>query len=145
MEHWERWKPLSGIPTKLYNDSLLDSEDGFIMEFSDEYFEKKVIVRFEDGVLSYRNTDEGSLLKTWDKLDQQYNGSFYSNWPLFKIKNSKYLKWFFEESMGIYEREKVEHYVFITPDDVIEVLSAYPPKILIEPMNERGLRDNKKA
>lgn len=95
MEHWERWEPLSGIPTKLYNDSLVDSEDGFIMEFSDENFEKRVIVRFEEGVLSYRNTDEGSLLKTWYKLDRQYNGSFYSNWSLFKVKNSKYLKWFF--------------------------------------------------
>lgn len=137
MELWERWEPVSGIPEELYNESLTDNEDGLIMEFSDKNFEKKVIVRFKDGVLSYRNTDEGSLLKTWSKLDQQYNGSFYSNWTLFKVKNSGYLKWFLEESMGIYEHEKVEHYVFVTPDDVIEVLSAYPPKVLLEPVNGR--------
>ena len=86
MELWERWEPVSGIPQKLYNDSLTDNEDGLIMEFSDSNLEKKEIVQFEEGVLSYRNTDEGSLLKTWSELDQQHRGSFYGDWTLFKVK-----------------------------------------------------------
>lgn len=136
MELWERWEPVSGIPQKLYNDSLTDNEDGLIMEFSDSNLEKKVIVQFEEGVLSYRNTDEGSLVKTWSELDRQHRESLYGDWTLFKVKNSGYLKWFLEESMGIYKHEKVEHYVFATPDDVIEVLSAYPPKVFLEPVNQ---------
>jgi len=64
-------------------------------------------------------------------LDQHYGGDFYSKWPLFKVKNSNYLKWFHKESNNIYELDTVEHYVFITSDDVVEILSKYPPKITI--------------
>ena len=135
MEIWERWEPVSGIPAKLYNDSFLDHREGILLEFSDENYEQKVIVRFENGVLSDRNTDGGSLLKTWHQLDEQYRDPFYSKWPMFKVKNSAYLKWFYEQSMGIYEQQKVEHYVFITPDDVIEILSAYSPKVQVVACN----------
>ena len=48
------------------------------------------------------------------------------------MKNSEYLSWFLEESSGIYESNKVEHYVFFTPNDVIEILSTYTPSVIIE-------------
>jgi hypothetical protein len=132
MEQWERWVPLDDIPSTIYNDMFLDGKDGVILEFSDENCERKVVVNFEGGVLSYRNTDEGSLLETLNYLDQHYGTDFYSNWSLFKVKNSEYLNWFHKESCGIYESEEVEHYVFLTPNDVIEILSISPPSITVK-------------
>ena len=131
MESWERWEPILGIPARLCNDSFLDHHEGVLLEFSDENHERKVRVWFENGVLSYRNTDEGSLLKTWYQLDEQYRDPFYSRWTMFKVKNSAYLTWFIEQSIGIYDPREVEHYVFITPNDVIEVLSEFPPKVQV--------------
>ncbi|RXS91006.1 hypothetical protein [Geobacillus sp. PK12] len=132
MEQWERWEPITGIPPAIYNDMLLDSKEGIVLKFSDESHKREVIIIFEEGVLSYRNTDEGSLLKMLTYLDQYYGTNFYRNWPLFKVKNSTYLKWFHEESCGIYESRNVEHYVILTPNDVIEVLSTHPPNIVVK-------------
>ncbi|HHY71641.1 MAG TPA: hypothetical protein GX497_00130 [Bacillus bacterium] len=132
MEHWERWIPINGLPSKLYNDTFIDNKEGIILEFSDEKDKSKIVVKFEEGVLSYRNTDEGSLLKKLNYLDQQYGTDFYSEWTLFKVKNSEYIKWFLEESSGIYEPNQLEHYVFLTPNDVIEILTTYTPSIVIK-------------
>lgn len=131
MEHWERWIPINGLPSKLYNDAFIDSKEGIILEFSDEKDKKKIVVKFEDGVLSYRNTDEGSLLKKLNYLEQQYGTDFYSEWTLFKITNSEYINWFLDESSGIYEPNQVEHYVFFTPNDIIEILTTYTPSVII--------------
>ncbi|WP_070121269.1 hypothetical protein [Bacillus marinisedimentorum] len=132
MEHWERWIPIKGLPSRLYNDTFIDNKEGIILEFSDENDKKKILVKFDEGVLSYRNTDEGSLLKKLNYLDQQYGTDFYSEWTLFKVKNSEYIKWFLEESSGIYEPNQLEHYVFLTPNDVIEILTTYTPSIVIK-------------
>ncbi|TCS93246.1 hypothetical protein [Hazenella coriacea] len=93
---------------------------------------KKIVFKFEEGVLSYRNTDEGSLIKKLYYLDQHYDTAFYSEWTLFKVKHSDYLGWFLEDSSGIYESNKVEHYVFITPNEVIEIISANLPQVIID-------------
>ncbi|MER2172572.1 MAG: hypothetical protein ABS938_18300 [Psychrobacillus psychrodurans] len=131
MEHWEKWIPINGLPSKLYNDTLIDNKEGIILDFSDEKNKNKTVVNFEEGVLSYRNTDEGSLLKKLDYLEKQYGTDFYANWTFFKIKNSEYINWFLEESSGIYELNQIEHYVFLTPNDVIEILTTYAPSITI--------------
>ncbi|MBB4823292.1 hypothetical protein HNO89_000512 [Sporosarcina luteola] len=132
MEHWNKWKPINGMPSKLYNDALIDNKEGITLEFSDEDHKKKIFVTFEHGVLSYRNTDEGSLLKRLDYLDQQYGTNFYSECTLFKVEDSDYMDWFLDESLGIYERSQLEHYVFLTLNDVIEILTTYPPCVVMK-------------
>ncbi|MCG3089818.1 hypothetical protein [Sporosarcina cyprini] len=131
MERWERWIPIFGLPPRLFNDSFLDSKEGIILEFSDENNQKKVEFKFEDGVLAYRNIDEGSLLKRLNYLDQHYGVDFYSEWTLFKVTNSEFMNWFLDESSGIYEPNQLIHYVFFTPNDVIEILTTYTPSVVI--------------
>lgn len=132
MEEWERWFPTNDIPSVIYNDKLIDDDNGITIKFSNEYDTKNIIVAFDGNVLSYRNTDEGSLLKKIDFLDDRYGTKFYSEWSLFKAKGTDYINWFLEESSGIYKAEEVQHYIFVTPHDVIEVLSKDPPNVKIE-------------
>jgi|UPI0007C5D92F hypothetical protein len=132
LEHWERWVPTNGLPSRLYNDTFIDNKESIVLEFSDEKDKKKIIVKFEEGVLSYRNTDEGSLLRKLNYLDQQYGTDFYSEWTLFKVINSEYINWFLDESSGIYEPNQLKHYVFLTPNDVIEILTTYTPSVVIK-------------
>lgn len=85
---------------------------------------------FDGLVLSYRNSDEGSQMRMLEHLHQHYAHLEYGNWTLFKMKNSSYLEWFAQESLERYEGiVEVEHYVFLTSNDVIEVLSADSPTI----------------
>ena len=86
---------------------------------------------FDGGVLSYRNTDEGSLFKTLSFLEETYGTDFYSDWSFFIVNHSEYIDWSNEESISIDEKG-MKDYVFLTPDDVIEILSTYPPSIEIK-------------
>ena len=132
MERWEKWIPIDNIPQKIYLDSFVDDNEGIAMTFSSQDGEKRILVQFEGFVLSYRNTDEGSLLKTWKLLGYHYGDGFYSRWSLFQVKNSEYLNWFLKESCGVYEPGEVLHYVFVTPNDVVEVLSTFVPSVTVE-------------
>lgn len=130
MEKWTKWIPLTEIPAVLYPESICDTKKGLVITFKDE---KKQLINFTfDGtLLSYRNTEEGVFLKTLSYLQQHYDSSFYNSWALFKVQNSDYLKWFKQESLGAYEDQHIEHYVFYTADVVTEVLSFYPPDVFI--------------
>ncbi|WP_427340828.1 hypothetical protein [Caloranaerobacter sp. DY30410] len=132
-EIWSRWKEELRLPKKLVLDSLIDNIDGLILKFSDEDDEGlQVKVVFEDHVLSYRNRDEGEFLRKFKYLGDTYGDKFYSNWSFFQVKNSEYIQWFNEENFGIHQNEDIRHYVFITVNDVVEILSVYEPKIEIK-------------
>ena len=42
MEQWERWIPISGLPSIIYNETFVDSKEGVILEFSDKTYKKKL-------------------------------------------------------------------------------------------------------
>lgn len=131
MEQWERWVPIDNIPETIYNQLLLDNEDGLTLEFSDEEQKTSIKVLFE-GFLCYRNRDEGSCLKTIEFLHKNYPLEYHAKYCLFKVFNSAYLHWFLDECEGLYEPFDIQHYVFFTPNDVIEVLSLDVPKVTVE-------------
>lgn len=89
----------------------------------------EIIVRF-CFVDSFRVTDEGRRLETYNSVDiiQEYREDFYGN-PIFLINNSKYVDWIKKESLGFCA--EISHYVIITRDDVIDIISSEQPKIEI--------------
>lgn len=130
-EEWVKWVPLEGLPFKMYLESLIDDKDGISLLLTSKDGSNKVQIFFEGSVLSYRNTDEGRRLKTLNFLDEKYGKDFYTTWSMFKISNSAYLDWFEQETYKIYGDYNIVHYVFLTCDDVVEVLSTYEPQITI--------------
>ena len=130
MNEWEKWIPLESIPARLYKDSLIDDGDSPRIIVSDETEGQKYSFLFDGLLLSYRNSDEGSRIRMLEHLDKHYAHLEYGNWTLFKIKNSSYLEWFTRESLKRYEGiVEVGYYVFLTSNDVIEVLSVDAPTI----------------
>ncbi|TCI72864.1 MULTISPECIES: hypothetical protein [unclassified Exiguobacterium] len=130
MEKWERWTVNQEIPAKLYLQALIDDKDGLTLVFTDAD-ENNYTFLFDGLVLSYRNTDEGTLFKTLEQLYKNYGPDFFRNWTLFNVTDSNYVKWLAEESTNIYEEiYDIHHYVFLTSNDVIEVLSTDPPSLI---------------
>ena len=78
---------------------------------------------FFDWTHSFRVTDEGDLLKM---LEEQ-NGAMTTG--VYSVENSRYLEWFNEQSGNIHD--DVSHYMFVTINDVIDVLSSVEPLIKI--------------
>ena len=70
-------------------------------------------------------------MKMINFLDEKYGTEFYAHWGLFEVTDSAYLEWFNQESYNIYKCCDIKHYVFITPNDIIDILSTYEPTINI--------------
>ena len=77
-----------------------------------------------DSILLYRNIDEGDYLN--DEVD--YSQLETRKWSLFVIEKSSLLIWFQQVSQGIHDSQQVVHYAIYTPNECIDILSAYPPK-----------------
>lgn len=77
-----------------------------------------------DWVHSFRVIDEGDLLKMQDEL----NGKMMTG--IYTVEGSHYLSWFNEQSANIHDEGSIVHYLIVTGDDVIDVLSSVSPTIL---------------
>lgn len=126
-EEWSQWKLLKGISSKMYLEKLVNDKNGTLLMFKSKDDNDTVEVLFEDSILSLRSTDEGRRLKTINFLDKKYGTEFYAKWTFFKVSNSSYLEWIHQETYDMYTSYNVEHYVFLTPDDIVEILSTYEP------------------
>lgn len=125
-QKWKKWTPeLENVPEKLYLKELKDNYDGLTLLFKLEKEDSKYLKVFFDAALSYRNTDEGDLLKSMYCLS--HDESIESPRLFFTVENSQYLKWFHDESYNIRADEHITHYVFVTPDDVVDVLALDAP------------------
>ena len=90
-EKWIKWEPIGNLPSLLYLEELCHNYQGITLKLQgEEKFSPLLVVNF-DGALSYRNTDEGDLLKTLGEVEG------YDKWSLFKVENSKYVEWFYEK------------------------------------------------
>lgn len=89
---------------------------------SDENINSKIKIVF-DWIYSFRATDEGDLLKMQDELKGQMVTGIYT------VERSNYLSWFNEQSSNIHDGDLISHYLIVTGDDVIDVLSSVCPTI----------------
>lgn len=76
-----------------------------------------------DWVHSFRVTDEGDLLKLQDELSGQMLTGIYV------VEGSGYLSWFNNQSANIHDNDEIVHYLIVTNEDVIDVLSSVKPLI----------------
>lgn len=83
----------------------------------------KVRIVFE-WMHSFRVTDEGDLLKMQDALEGKMIMGVYI------VEDSNYLSWFNEQSANIHDGDLINHYLIVTGDDVIDVLSSVSPTII---------------
>ncbi|MEM6162715.1 hypothetical protein AAH446_19570 [Erwinia sp. P6884] len=90
---------------------------------SDEDINNKFRVVFE-WIHSFRVTDEGDLLKMQDELEGKMVTGVYV------VESSNYLSWFNEQSANIHDGDFINHYLIVTGDDVIDVLSSVSPAII---------------
>ncbi|MCE0829013.1 hypothetical protein LVQ78_23805 [Buttiauxella sp. A2-C2_NF] len=78
-----------------------------------------------DWIHSFRLTDEGDLLK----MQEEQNGEMLTG--IYVVDKSTYLEWFTDQSIGIHDGESITHYLIVTSNDVIDVLSSVTPLISV--------------
>lgn len=132
MENWKQWILEKDMPLPDDIRSVLIDDEGLVISCIDKTKMKRIIFKFLGSIYTYRFTDEGCFLKTLYYLSKQYGESFIQSTSLFKVEDSNYLQWFKEESCDAWGVENFEHYVIYTQNDVLEILSPYPPEIVVE-------------
>ncbi|HCM9481412.1 hypothetical protein [Enterobacter roggenkampii] len=107
-----------------FQDSLLEdfrySSGTLELILSNNNGNMKIKISF-DWVHSFRLTDEGDLLKMQD--EQQ--GNMITG--IYLVENSSYLGWFNEQSADVHIDEDITHYLIVTTNDVVDVLSSEKP------------------
>lgn len=128
MEKWTKWNPIDSISQRLDFISFLYDENGILIRLRDLASNSDFELRYES-VFSFRNTDEGRRLKLLSVLTENYGDAFYKEWSIFKVESSEYIEWLNEETYGMYEHYETEHHVYITPNDILEILTAHVPTL----------------
>ena len=80
-----------------------------------------------DTVISYRSADEGSRI---DFLKKCSNG-FLGEKIIIKVINSNYVSWFMDECYSIHDEGELNHYMILTTDNIVDVLTYEKPQISI--------------
>jgi hypothetical protein len=129
-EQWTQWKPIDGIAPGYNLESITDGIPGLFIRLHENMNKKKgLLVSFTYSAEAYRITDESFRGETFLALSQQYGNPFFSEWALFKVKNSEYVQWLSRESSGITNTWNFIHFVFLTQDSMLDVVTTYEPTI----------------
>ncbi len=120
---YQKWTPLESIPDRLHCEAIHDDYEGFRILLRGEEANSRTLRLVFESPLAYRNIDEGSLLRTLNLIKDREKSSLYI------VGNSPWVKWFHEESLGIYEGRKLIHYALITANDCIDVLTEFEPQV----------------
>lgn len=106
---------------------FLDDKKGFTVMLADSVdFKEKYAINF-GWVYSYRVSNESFRLKL---LDELYRNDLYKNHQFFFVENSEWVSWLHTETKGVYDAHNIKHYLIVTPEDVVDILSEQPPTII---------------
>jgi hypothetical protein len=119
---YKNWKPLKDIPRTLHCEGIHDDYEGFRILLRENDHSPVLRIMF-DAVRFYKKSDEGDLLRTIASINDPGRSS------LFIVDNSSWVKFFHEETYNIHQDRDIKHFAIYTPDDCIDVLSEFEPKV----------------
>ncbi len=119
-ERFERWEPIDGLAPKMFLDAMLDDREGFRLILKSPDPKLRELRILFDAPLCYRGTQEKYLLRSI------YEGNSIYPWPIFIVRNSRYVRWFYAQATGAIDRDG-HHYHVAAMDQIVDVLSARPP------------------
>jgi hypothetical protein len=126
MSEEDNYSPLKIVedqPAQMIVHSLCDVSDGLKIYLSSELSSNhKMLEVVFDPYVAYRNMNESYRMATLSKYPDGLKETIY------KVNNSAWVKWFHEESMGMYIENNIIHYAFMTIADCIDVLAEFEPK-----------------
>lgn len=82
-----------------------------------------------DSYIAYRKIDEGDAMVTLSQLATcgKAGKSFY------QVASSEFVSWLLEQGYGVRSSQELLHYVVVTVDDIIDVISHGQPSVFIDP------------
>ncbi len=125
-ETYRPWQPMEDLPKTRYCEAVHDDWEFFRILLRPEDPTRPMLRLLFDAVIGYRNVNESYRLRLLDDRKAMQNRG-----TLFVVDHSNWLRWLSEESHGVVEHMHGNpvHYAILTPEDCIDVASAYPPEV----------------
>lgn len=123
---FSKWQPNAEIGNKSYDiESITNDYNGLKITLVDEE-NVKIIIEWEGVIESWCCSREEARFKfiasEWQQIRKKY-----SNWSFFKVDESPYINWVYEEGGGFEEKESYIHFMIVTLNHVIDVISMSEP------------------
>lgn len=121
----EKWNVNTfDFPKTIYLKALYDDSKGLRLIVKKEKEDEYYLIHF-DQYICYRNSDESERIKFFNS-----NRTIREPWSLFILNTSDFIDWIVEESLEIHiQRNELTHYLIITPDDIVDIISTTTPLI----------------
>lgn len=121
-QEFRAWKPLDGVPERLYLEAVHDDYEGLRFLLRGEDATGRTLRLVFESPVGYRNINESYRLKTWAAIpDMKALPS------LLTVQNSNWVQWLVEEAGGVIRPEKLVHYAIYTPENCVDVVTKFPP------------------
>lgn len=124
-EIYRPWQPIEDLPKTLYCEGVHDDWEYFRILLRPRDRSRPMLRLLFDAAVGYRNVNESYRLRLLENHEARDGGT------LFVVDHSNWLRWLSEESRGVVEHmhDNLVHYAILTPEDCIDVASAYPPTV----------------
>lgn len=128
-EKWSVWEK-DFIPKGSYElTKLLQDWNGVRITFQDTKIQVNII--YKDEILAIRSIDAEDRWKTVDEVLGKHGGDFFRQNLMFLVDNSEFKQWYIKENYDTRVENEIEHHVFATANDFIDVLALHSPVIQI--------------
>ena len=127
MNKWEKWDIGITISEYVYVTSSCFNSKGvsFVLQSEDE---KVITISFTTGYITHRETGEGCFENTLFDIHTYLEENNIEKSSFLKAINSDYIKWV---SNQFSTTENIHHYMIITYDVILEILSTSKPSMEI--------------
>lgn len=126
-EKWNAYMTDIIQPNDYELKELIQNRNGAKLSFSSDKGE--VVFEFFEGLISIRSCDESDRWKTIDSVLRERGPEFLKSGLMYRVENSEYKRWFIEETYSTWTDDELEHYVFVTANDVVDVLALGAPTV----------------
>lgn len=129
METWEKWSNNELVADDYELKSLVQDQEGLTLIFLGRKTEVTIV--YHEQLLSFRSCDESDRWRTVDNVLVDHGKHFFRNWLTYRVCESSYASWFAHETFDSTSVDEILHLAFVTPNDIIDVLSLREPSITI--------------
>jgi len=120
-----KWDILNNINNSCLNiKSISDNYDGLTVILENNELEL-LTIRWADVESYCRSTEEVRfkfIAGEWQQVRKEF-----PNCSFFKITNSSYIKWIKEQAGGFMDEEELIHFMIVSMDYVLDIVSKYEP------------------
>lgn len=124
-DNFTHWNSIENLGDEYFFSSLIDDDNGFILEINPINTTKVLRLEFGYQVIYYEKIPELASLKFIDEKGIGGNTAQLLIW-----ENSSYVANIQEDSYGFYDKSQVRHIIFMHPDGLIHILTLELPQII---------------